>query len=800
MRRRTSIYRRTPFYLAAIAFIGVFFGLATNNTPETIATVKATDFQAGRIIDDEVFYNADTMTVAEIQTHLDKYSASCDMWGTQAIGYGRKINGVAVNPNISRREYARMMREAGRTDYHDAPYVCVSKFYENPNTHKTNFETNGEIEEGMISASQIIYDAAHKYNINPQVLLVMLKKESYVWGDTWPLKNEYNTVMGYACPDTAPCNAKYFGFYNQVMMAAWQLNYYKEHIYSYGYYPYMTNNIYYSPDYSCGKKAVYLENIATTSLYIYTPYTPNDAALANYPGTAYCGSYGNRNFFMYFNEWFGSTYAQKYDNVSKIIEDYYVSIGGENSILGKAKGDIVCGSAGGKKRCYKEYEVGYIYGNEKEAWDISGGILAFWKELGGPSGYLGYPISSEERNLSNGGTMQSFDNGKIVWLNGDGFTVAGGIYNKWEELKAEHGELGLPLTSELIDNNGLVYQQFQGGRIYWDTQKGAWVIPSHYIERWMELGGNKGIFDYPISLEKCGLIDDGCFLEFKTGYLYWHPEYGTWDISGGIYAKWKELNKEKGELGYPKSGEQRDEKGLLFQQFEKGRIYWNVKKGASVILDHYINRWNKIGALRDIFGVAIGAEVCNLVSGGCYQNFEVGALYWHPEYGTWDISGGIYAKWKEVGKESGILGYPTSGEQKDEKGNLHQNFEHGNIYWDIATGAWVIRDFATKKWVDLGGFSSKLKKALSTGYCGLVNNGCYQAFETGNIYWTEKTGAWDISGGIYDAWFKQGTEWGPLGYPTSSEIVDENGKIYQTFENGIIYWDTAKGATIKLNN
>ena len=313
MKRRPSIYSRMMYVLAAAVFMAVFFGLAAQNAPQSIA-VKAVDFKAGRIIDDEIFYNPNTMTVEQIQAHLDQYSASCDMWGTQAIGYGRKINGVAVNPNITRRQYAQMMRNAGRSDYHDAPYVCISKFYENPTTHKTNFDTNAEPEEGMISAAQIIYEAAHKYSINPQVLLVMLKKESYVWGDTWPLKNEYNTVMGYACPDGAPCNSAYFGFYNQVMKAAWQLKYYKDHIYSYGYYPYMTNNILYSPDRSCGSKAVYIENIATTSLYIYTPYTPNDAALANYPGTATCGSYGNRNFFMFFSEWFGTTYVTQTPN------------------------------------------------------------------------------------------------------------------------------------------------------------------------------------------------------------------------------------------------------------------------------------------------------------------------------------------------------------------------------------------------------------------------------------------------------------------------------------------------------
>ncbi len=297
---------RSISIVAATAFAATFFGLIASNVSKTEA-IKATDFKAGRIIDDSIFYNADTMTVEQIQGHLDKYSPTCDFWGEGAVGSGRSINGKAVPANTTRREYARMKREAGASNYHDAPYVCVNKYYENPETHETLYETNGEIKPGMISAAQIIYDAAQKYSINPQVLLVLLKKESYVWGDNWPLKWEYNTVMGYACPDGAPCDSKYFGFYNQTMTAAWQLNYYKSHIYSYNYRPYQTNQILYSPDWSCGRKEVYLENIATTSLYIYTPYTPNDAALANYPGTSYCGSYGNRNFFMYFAEWFGST-------------------------------------------------------------------------------------------------------------------------------------------------------------------------------------------------------------------------------------------------------------------------------------------------------------------------------------------------------------------------------------------------------------------------------------------------------------------------------------------------------------
>ena len=87
-------------------------------------------------------------------------------------------------------------------------------------------------------------------------------------------------------------------------MAAWQLKYYKDHPNDYRY-SLGWNNIQYSPNLACGTKRVNIENIATLSLYIYTPYTPNDGALANYPGTSHCGAYGNRNFYMFFREWFG---------------------------------------------------------------------------------------------------------------------------------------------------------------------------------------------------------------------------------------------------------------------------------------------------------------------------------------------------------------------------------------------------------------------------------------------------------------------------------------------------------------
>ena len=37
-----------------------------------------------------------------------------------------------------------------------------------------------------------------------------------------------------------------------------------------------------------------------------------------------------------------------------------------------------------------------------------------------------------------------------------------------------------------------------------------------------------------------------------------------------------------------------------------------------------------------------------------------------------------------------------------------------------------------------------------------------------------------------------------LGYPTSSELKNVNGVVYQTFEHGTIYWDAATGAKVIL--
>lgn len=247
---------------------------STSGALTTGASVKAAnlaDFRAGNIISDATFFNAGTMSASQIQAFLEARVPSCQ-----------------------------------------AGYTCLKDWYD------TSRSTTADAMCGAYSggyrerASDIIYKVAQACGINPQVLLVTLQKEQGLVTHTWPSEWRYTVAMGQGCPDTAACDTRYYGFFNQVYGAAWQFKRYANppgtSQYFTWYAPGRTWNILYHPNRDCGSSPVYVENQATANLYYYTPYQPNAAALrAGYGVGDGCSSYGNRNFYNYFTDWFGST-------------------------------------------------------------------------------------------------------------------------------------------------------------------------------------------------------------------------------------------------------------------------------------------------------------------------------------------------------------------------------------------------------------------------------------------------------------------------------------------------------------
>ena len=255
-------------------------------------------FSAGNIISDAVFSKKGAMTEAAVRSFIAGKVATCQKG-----------------------------------------YVCLEMYKETTPTRAADAYcakyTGGANED----AARIVFKVAQACNVNPQVLLVMLQKEQGLVTHTWPSNFRYTIAMGMGCPDTAECDTRYYGFFNQVYGAARQMQIYAKTNYFPAYKPGGTRRIGYHPNASCGASGVYVQNQATTNLYTYTPYQPNAAALAAGFGTGdSCSSYGNRNFYNYFKTWFGSTGAGLPTPTSGLIRSstgtavYLVMDGGKHHV------------------------------------------------------------------------------------------------------------------------------------------------------------------------------------------------------------------------------------------------------------------------------------------------------------------------------------------------------------------------------------------------------------------------------------------------------------------------------------
>ncbi len=93
------------------------------------------------------------------------------------------------------------------------------------------------------------------------------------------------------------------------------------------------------------------------------------------------------------------------------------------------------------------------------------------------------------------------------------------------------------------------------------------------------------------------------------------------------------------------------------------------------------------------------------------------------------------------------------------------------------------------KWEEIGGSQSVIGNPINTTVDLPKNNGKFNHFERGSIYWSPQTGAFEVHGIIRDKWASLGWEWSVLGYPTSDETPTANGSgRFSRFEHGSIYW------------
>lgn len=278
--RRVSILLRVVSSTVAALLLagGLTVGSATLGAAPESQAADLSQFQAGNIISDALFFDPHAMTVDEIQAFLNSKVPSC----------------------------------AGG-------YTCLKDYHEDTHTVSGNPMCDTYLGAANESAAMIIYRVSALCGISSKAILVMLQKEQGLVTATSPSAGRFESAMGAGCPDTAACDSDYYGFYNQVRYGSYLLKRYTQPTgtgpgtdwdtrYDLMKPVGQVSQIQYNPNAGCGTQSVLISNQATHSLYMYTPYTPNAAALAAGYGVGDgCSSYGNRNFFQFYSDWFGST-------------------------------------------------------------------------------------------------------------------------------------------------------------------------------------------------------------------------------------------------------------------------------------------------------------------------------------------------------------------------------------------------------------------------------------------------------------------------------------------------------------
>jgi hypothetical protein len=257
--------RRFGAIIIPVALIASLLTTVTAPAQPAVAAVGS-QFDPGNIISDAVMYNGSAMTANDVQQFLVSKVPTC------------------------RSGYACLMNYGQNTPTMPASAYC-----------STYQGAAGE------SAATIIAKVGAVCNISQKSLIVLLEKEQGLVSSSTPGKGQFTSATGFGCPDTAPCDPNVGGFFYQVYYAAKQFQIYAAKPMSFNYQAGRNNNILWHPNTACGSSTVFIQNKATAGLYDYTPYRPNAAALANLYGTGDgCSSYGNRNFWRIFTDWFGS--------------------------------------------------------------------------------------------------------------------------------------------------------------------------------------------------------------------------------------------------------------------------------------------------------------------------------------------------------------------------------------------------------------------------------------------------------------------------------------------------------------
>lgn len=281
---------------------------------------------------------------------------------------------------------------------------------------------------------------------------------------------------------------------------------------------------------------------------------------------------------------------------------------------------------------------------------------------------------------------------------------------------------------------------------------------------------------------------------FWRVYWDWFGDTRGFEVSGAILQRYQALGSASGMLGTPTSGVRCGLKNNgCYQPFQNGAIYWSPSSGAWESNGNIRARYQQLGFEQSALGYPTGAQTCGIKNDGCYQPYQFGYMYWSNDSGAWESKGGIRERYISLNVENGPMGYPTGPETCGlQNGGCYQSYQTGAIYWSPASGAWENQGGLRYRYGQLGFENSSL--GYPTGAAKLDNGIYTQPFQNGALVGNDANGYWDVKNAI-SAYYQQ---YDPtalkIGFPVHSEVCNlRGGGCYQPFQSGAIYWSPASG-------
>ena len=718
-----------------------------------VKTADLSKFQPGNIISDAAFFNSGTMSEAQIQSFLQAKVPTCQ-----------------------------------------SGYVCLKDWYDTTRTTAADAMCAAYSGGMRERASAIIFKVAQACGINPQVLLVMLQKEQGLVLHTWPSDFRYQAAMGQGCPDTAACDTRYYGLFNQVYGAAWQMKRYANPAgtsqYFTWYAPGKTWNVRWHPNEGCGSAPVYIQNQATANLYYYTPYQPNAAAIrAGYGEGDGCSSYGNRNFFQYFTDWFGSTQR---DPAAEIEAEYQAQ--GGVATLGTAQSGLltISKNGGGYARAYA---AGSIY------WTMSTGaktvlvgpVRDYYFARNGADGDVGWP-SYNQQSLSTGsgsGVAQPFTGGSVYSSPRGTYIVRDPLRSAYFANSGALGALGWP-TSDQACGSGVCTQSFEGGSVV-SSSSGTFAVSDPVRSAFDAAGGATGSWGVPVSvLMRMTQQGGGAGQAFANGSAYYRDGGAAYFVSGAIRSHYFTVGGAAGKLGYPVGNAQCASAGQCQQEFQFGWILWTSSEGARIGAPAIDTAYAAAGGAAGVLGARTGTVVYYAFNGGGLgEVFANGAIFYKTPTGAHAVTGPVRAMYFSAGGAAGSFGWPTS-DQTCVGGACRQDFEGASVI-SSGGGAFTLVDPVRGAFDAAGGAGGTWGVPISP--VAISGAGFGQAFANGSAYFVNGGPAFFVSGEIRDYYFSLGGAASRLGHPVGEKSC-AGGACQQEFQFGWIM--TAPGSVPRI--